>query len=58
VLVRHMLDISNIYNSYYSRAYVISDDSVNSLRYQLARATANALTSALAICHIEVPTAI
>ena len=58
VLVRHMLDISNIYNSYYSRAYVISDDTVNSVRYRLAQATANALTSALAICHIEVPAAI
>ena len=58
VLVRHMLDISNIYSSYYSRAHVISDDVVNGVRYQLTRATANALTSALAICHIEVPAAI
>ena len=58
VLVRHMLDIANIYNSYYSRAAVIADDSVNPVRYQLTQATANALTSALEICHIEVPAAI
>jgi arginyl-tRNA synthetase len=58
VLVRHMLDIANIYNSYYSRAAVIADDRVNPVRYQLTQATANALTSALEICHIEVPAAI
>ncbi len=58
VLVRHMLDISNIYNSYYSRAHVISDEVVDPVRYQLTKATANALTSALEICHIEVPAAI
>jgi arginyl-tRNA synthetase len=58
VLVRHMLEISNIYNSYYSRAHVISDETVNPVRYQLTKATANALTSALEICHIEVPAAI
>jgi arginyl-tRNA synthetase len=58
VLVRHMLDIANIYNSYYSRAAVIADDSVNPVRYALTQATANALTSALEICHIEVPAAI
>jgi arginyl-tRNA synthetase len=58
VLVRHMLDIANIYSSYYSRAHVISDDVVNGVRYSLTQATASALTSALAICHIEVPAAI
>ncbi len=58
VLVRHLLDIANIYSSYYARAAVISDDGVNQVRYLLTKATATALTSGLAICHIEVPAAI
>ena len=58
VLIRQLLDISNIYNSYYSRAAVISDDAVNGVRFLMTKATATALTSALAIAHIEVPAAI
>lgn len=58
LLIRHLLDISNIYNSYYSRAAVISGDTVNGVRFLMTKATEIALTSGLAICHIDVPAAI
>ncbi len=58
LLIRHLLDISNIYNSYYSRAAVISGETVNGVRLLMTKATEIALTSGLAICHIEVPAAI
>ncbi len=58
LLIRHLLDISNIYNSYYSRAAVISGETVNGVRFLMTKATEIALTSGLAICHIHVPAAI
>ncbi len=55
VLVRHLLDISTVYNSYYARVTVISNGVVDPWRLQMTRAVHNALRAALAFCHVDCP---
>ncbi|UDF04115.1 arginine--tRNA ligase [Asticcacaulis sp. AND118] len=58
VLVRHLMDVAAIYNSYYTRVPVISDGVANPARLVITQAVQVALTRALSICHIECPEAI
>ncbi|MDC7683225.1 arginine--tRNA ligase [Asticcacaulis sp. BYS171W] len=58
VLVRHLMDVAAIYNSYYTRVPVIVDGVANPARLAITQAVQVALTRALAICHIECPEAI
>lgn len=58
LLVRHLMDVAAIYNSYYTRVPVISDGVANPARLMITQAVQVALTRALSICHIECPEAI
>jgi arginyl-tRNA synthetase len=58
VLLRHLLDVARIYNSYYMAAPVIVNDVANPARLLITQAVHLALKSGLAICHIECPEAI
>jgi arginyl-tRNA synthetase len=55
VLVRHLLDIAAVYNSYYAKVQVISDGVADPARLVFTKAVEQALTNALKICHIECP---
>lgn len=55
VLVRHLLDIAGIYNSYYASSPVLSREGPNLARLMITRAVQRALTNGLALCHIECP---
>ncbi|MPZ71549.1 MAG: hypothetical protein GEU71_18825 [Actinobacteria bacterium] len=55
VLVRHLLDISTVYNSYYGRVQVISNGVADPWRLQVTRAVHNALRAGLAFCHVDCP---
>jgi arginyl-tRNA synthetase len=55
VLVRHLLDIANLYNSYYNRVQVITNGVVDHARLLFTKAIEQSLTNALRICHIECP---
>lgn len=57
-LVRHLLDTATIYNSYYSRAEVITNGVANPSRLLITQATQQALINGLKLCHIECPEAI
>ncbi|WP_437543710.1 arginine--tRNA ligase [Sorangium sp. So ce367] len=55
LLVRHLLDLANAYNSYYARVPVISNGVADPLRMLFTKAVEQSLTNALRICHIECP---
>lgn len=55
LLVRHLLDVANAYNSYYARVPVISNGVADPLRMLFTKAVEQSLTNALRICHIECP---
>jgi arginyl-tRNA synthetase len=54
-LVRHLLEIANLYNSYYNRVQVIANGVVDHARLLFTKAIEQSLTNALRICHIECP---
>jgi arginyl-tRNA synthetase len=54
-LVRHLLDIANIYNSYYMRVQVITDGVADPARLLITKAVEQSLTNGLRICHVECP---
>ncbi|HEV3157903.1 MAG TPA: arginine--tRNA ligase [Candidatus Baltobacteraceae bacterium] len=58
ILVRHLLDVATIYNSYYTRAPVIVDGVANPARILITQAVQQSLTSGLALCHVRCPEAI
>ncbi len=58
VLVRHLLDIANVYNSYYTRAPVFVDGIANATRLVITQAVAQSLINGLLFCHVECPEAI
>ena len=55
LLIRHLLDIANLYNSYYVRVPVMQNGVVDPLRLLYTRAVEQSLTNALRVCHIECP---
>jgi arginyl-tRNA synthetase len=58
ILVRHLLEVANIYNSYYMAAPVIVDGVANPARLLITQAVQQSLISGLALCHIECPEAV
>ena len=55
LLVRHLLDTANLYNSYYARAKVIRNGVANPSRLLITKAVEQCLTNGLRICHVECP---
>lgn len=55
LVIRHLLEIANVYNSYYTRAPVIADGVANEARLLITYAVQQALINGLAICHVECP---
>lgn len=58
LLIRHLLDIAGIYNTYYASSPVLTPDGPNVSRLLITRATQLALTNGLALCHIACPSKI
>jgi arginyl-tRNA synthetase len=58
LLVRHLLEIASVYNSYYTRAPVLTDDGADPTRLLITAAVQQALVAALELCHIRCPAAI
>jgi arginyl-tRNA synthetase len=54
-LVRHLLEIASIYNSYYARAQVISNGVADPARLLFTKAVEQSLTNGLRVCHVECP---
>jgi arginyl-tRNA synthetase len=55
ILVRHLLDIAGIYNSYYASAQVLERGKANKSRLMITRAAQLVLTNGLSLCHVECP---
>jgi arginyl-tRNA synthetase len=55
VMVRHLLDIAGIYNSYYASAPVLERGKANKSRLMITRAAQLVLTNGLSLCHVECP---
>lgn len=55
VLVRHLLDIAGVYNSYYAAAPVLQGDQVNEFRLLITSAVQHVLISGLQLCHVTCP---
>jgi arginyl-tRNA synthetase len=55
LLIRHLLEIAGLYNSYYARAQVIVDGVANPSRLLITAAVAQSLINGLRICHVECP---
>ncbi|MGH3872921.1 MAG: arginine--tRNA ligase [Pseudonocardiaceae bacterium] len=55
ILVRHLLDIAGIYNSYYASAPVLEGNKANKFRLMITRAAQLVLTNGLKLCHVKCP---
>jgi arginyl-tRNA synthetase len=55
ILVRYLLDLAAIYNSYYARAPVIQSGQANASRLLITNAIQQALINGLKLCHVECP---
>lgn len=55
VLVRHLLDVAGIYNSYYAAAPVLREDGANEFRLLITKAVQDVLIGGLKLLHIECP---
>jgi arginyl-tRNA synthetase len=55
VLVRHLLDIAGIYNSYYAAAPVLHENGANEFRLLITKAVQDVLIGGLKLLHIECP---
>ena len=55
VLVRHMFDLSNLYNSYNAKARVITDEGVINSRLVTTAAVEQALRNGLTLCNVDCP---
>jgi len=55
LLVRHLLDIANLYNSYYMRVQVITNGVADPARLVITKAVEQSLTNGLRVCQVECP---
>jgi arginyl-tRNA synthetase len=55
VLVRHMFDVSNLYNSYNAKARVITDGGVITSRLLTTAAVEQTLRNGLKLCNVDCP---
>ncbi len=58
LLVRHMLEVATLYNSYYTRAPVIVGGVANPARLLITAAIQHVLINGLALCHVTCPAVI
>lgn len=58
ILVRHLLNIATVYNSYYVRAQVITNGVANQSRLLITHAVQQVLSNGLKLCHVTCPQAI
>lgn len=55
IMIRHLLDIAGIYNSYYASAPVLEGGKANKSRLMITLAAQLVLTNGLKFCHVECP---
>ena len=55
ILVRHLLEIAGVYNSYYAAAPVLAGEVANKGRLMITKAVQVVLTNGLSLCHVECP---
>ncbi len=55
ILVRHLLDIAVIYNSYYASSPVLQGDQANKFRLLITKSVQSVLVNGLSVCHVECP---
>lgn len=55
LLVRHLLEIAAIYNSYYARVQVIINGVADPVRLLFTKAVEQSMTNGLRACHVECP---
>ncbi|MER7790013.1 arginine--tRNA ligase [Streptomyces sp. NPDC097640] len=55
VLLRHLLDIAGIYNSYYASAPVLQRDQANEFRLLITKSVQTVMVNGLDLCHVECP---
>jgi arginyl-tRNA synthetase len=55
ILVRHLLDMAGIYNSYYAAAPVLHEGGANEFRLLITKAVQDVLIGGLKLLHIECP---
>ncbi|MFD5556207.1 arginine--tRNA ligase [Streptomyces sp. NPDC127068] len=55
VLLRHLLDIAGIYNSYYASAPVLQANQANEFRLLITKSVQTVLVNGLDLCHVECP---
>ncbi len=55
LLIRHLLETAMLYNSYYTRAPVITDGVANPARLLITVAVQQSLINSLKLCHVDCP---
>ena len=55
ILVRHLLDIAGIYNSYYASSPVLPGDQANKFRLLITKSVQSVLVNGLSLCQVECP---
>jgi arginyl-tRNA synthetase len=55
ILVRHLLDLAVLYNSYYAVAPVLQGGHANEFRLLITKAVELVLVNGLSLCHVECP---
>ena len=55
ILVRHLLDIAVIYNSYYANVPILEGDRANEFRSLITKSVQTVLINGLRRCHVECP---
>jgi arginyl-tRNA synthetase len=55
ILVRHLLEIAGIYNSYYASSPVLQGDQANEFRLLITKSVQSVLVNGLSLCHVECP---
>ncbi len=55
LLVRYLLDLAAVYNTYYASSPVLEGSKANEFRLLITRAAQLALTNGLSLCHVECP---
>ncbi|ETA04402.1 arginyl-tRNA synthetase [Frankia sp. CcI6] len=55
ILVRYLLDLAALYNSYYTTSPVLAGEAANEFRLMITRAVQYTLVNGLRLCHVECP---
>jgi arginyl-tRNA synthetase len=55
ILVRHLLEVAGLYNSYYAAAPVLQGDQVNEFRLLITSSVQHVLVTGLKVLHVTSP---